>query len=106
MENQNGSEKIYKLGFWTVRPDHEKEFIGKWTGFAKWTSENFPGADKGYLLQDEKNPLRFISFGPWKDPKAIETWRSSNEFKNFVVVAKELCDDFQPNTLRLVSSSG
>jgi len=100
------ANKIYTLGIWTVQPGKENEFIQEWTKFAQWTSKHVPGSEKGCLLQDEKNPLRFISFGPWTSKETIQKWRDSNEFKNFAVTIKELCSDFQPNTLIEVSSSG
>lgn len=103
MEKEN--KKIYTLGSWTVRPGKENAFINEWTKFAQWTSRNIQGSEKGYLLQDEKNPLRFISFGSWMDSDTIQKWRGSNEFKGFAAIIKELCSDFQPNTLREVSTS-
>ena len=106
METEDQAGEMYTLGIWTVKRGRDKEFIDQWTAFANWTSENFSDGGEGYLLQDESNSSRFISFGPWKNQNAIEQWRSSDEFKNFVVVVKELCSDFQPNTLKLVSSSG
>src|SRR5437667_12481597 len=105
MERQNQRDETYTLGLWTVKPGKENEFVDQWTVFAKWTSKNFSEAKKAYLLQDEKNSLRFISFGPWTNENAIEKWRDSTEFKNFVGTVKELCNDFQPNTLKPVSSS-
>jgi len=98
-------KRIYTLGIWIAKPGKENEFIRKWTKFAEWTSKNVAGSEKGYLLQDEKNPLRFISFGPWTNRDAIQKWRESDEFKNFAASVKELCSDFQPNTLREVASS-
>lgn len=105
MENNNEPKDIYTLGIWTVKPGNEKEFIKEWTEFANWTDKNISGPGKAYLLQDEKNFLRFISFGPWDNEKSIQEWRESNEFKRFVAKVKELCDDFQPNTLKVVSTS-
>jgi heme-degrading monooxygenase HmoA len=98
-------QRIYTVGTWIVHPGKENEFIREWTRFAQWTGKNIPGSSKGYLLQDDKNPLRFISFGSWSDTEAIQTWRESKEFKNFVGTIQELCSDFQPNTLREVSTS-
>jgi heme-degrading monooxygenase HmoA len=104
MEN-NEHKDIYTLGIWTVKPGNEKEFIKGWTEFANWTDKNISGPGKAYLLQDEKNPLRFISFGPWDNEMSIQGWRECNEFKSFVAKVKDLCDDFQPNTLKVVSTS-
>lgn len=104
MEN-NDTKDIYTLGIWTVKPGNETEFIKEWTEFANWTDKNISGPGKAYLLQDEKNHLRFISFGPWDNEKSIQEWRESNKFKSFVTKVKDLCDDFQPNTLKVVSTS-
>lgn len=105
MPSKEDVNQKYTLGIWFVKPGKEQEFIGEWTSFAEWTSKNIPGAEKGYLLQDEKNAARFVSFGPWSNEKSIQEWRATNEFKSFVLKAKELCDDFQPNTLKVVSTS-
>ncbi len=105
MENSKEPKAIYTLGIWTVKPDKEKEFINAWTEFANWTDKNISGPGKAYLLQDEKNPLRFISFGPWDNEKSIQEWRESPDFKSFVTKVRELCDDFQPNTLKVASTS-
>ena len=105
MENSNDLKETYTLGIWTVKPGKEKEFISEWTSFANWTCENISGSGKAYLLRDEKNSLRFISFGPWDNESSIQKWRDSNEFKNFVTKVKDLCDDFQPNTLKVASAS-
>lgn len=101
----NDTKDIYTLGIWTVKPGNEAEFIKEWTEFANWTDKNISGPGKAYLLQDEKNKLRFISFGPWDNEKSIQEWRESNKFKSFVTKVKDLCDDFQPNTLNVVSAT-
>jgi heme-degrading monooxygenase HmoA len=99
------NKEIYTVGIWTVKPGKETEFIREWTAFAKWTGENISGSGKGYLLEDQNNSLRFISFGPWDNENIIQKWRNSDEFKSFASKAKTLCDDFQPNTLEVVSTS-
>ena len=106
METHDHPAEMYTLGIWTVKQGRDNEFINHWTAFAKWTSENFTEAGQGYLLRDERNSSRFISFGSWTNENAIQKWRGADQFQNFVVIVKELCSDFQPNTLKLVSSSG
>ena len=70
------------------------------------TSETYSGrVGKAYLLRDETDSLRFISFGPWDGEITIRNWRNSNEFKEFAEKIAGLCDDFQPNTLKVASSS-
>jgi heme-degrading monooxygenase HmoA len=105
MENSDKLKETYTLGIWTVKPGKEGEFIRDWASFADWTSENISGTGKAYLLQDEKSSLRFISFGPWDNPGSIQKWRESTEFKNFVTKVKDLCDEFQPNTLKVIYST-
>ncbi len=95
----------YTAGIWHVKAGMEERFINEWSAFAKWTDAHFPGNGKGNLLQDQKDLSRFISFGDWKNEEEIMRWRDCAEFKNFVSRVKEICDDFQPNTLKLVSSS-
>ena len=105
MENNRNGE-LYTLGIWIAKAGKENDFISKWASFAEWTSENMTGAGKAYLLQDDKNPLRFISFGPWKDEGSVQKWRESKEFREFAISAAELLEDFQPNTLRVVKVAG
>jgi heme-degrading monooxygenase HmoA len=95
----------YTLGVWTVKAGSEKSFIAAWTAFAKWTAKTQRGAGKGVLLQDAGAPQQFISFGPWKNSEAIAAWRESPEFRAFGAKVRELCDEFQPRTLREVGSS-
>jgi quinol monooxygenase YgiN len=104
MKNNNQHQEIYTLGIWTIKPEYINEFIGEWTLFAKWTSEHISGSGNPYLLQDQINPLRFISFGPWDNESTINIWRSSKEFTNFITTIKVFCEDFQPNTLKVVST--
>lgn len=105
METNHQLNEIYTLGIWIVKPEKGKAFINEWTLFAKWSAKNVSGIGKGYLLQDNNNSLRFMSFGTWDNESVIQNWRNSIEFKNFITVAKDLCDDFQPNTLTVVSTS-
>lgn len=105
MEKNNETMDLYTLGIWTVKPGKEKRFMKEWTEFANWTDQNISGPGKAYLLQDQKNPLQFISFGPWDNENSIKKWRDTNEFNSFVTNVKDLCDDFQPNTLQVVATS-
>ena len=98
--------KLYTLGIWKTKSGKEQTFIEEWTSFARWSSENIAGAGKAYLLQDEKDASRFISFGPWESEQVIQRWRESAPFKEFVGRIKLICEDFQPNTLRAVSEAG
>ena len=103
--NCNMEKDIYTLGNWTVKPGKQTEFIKVWSEFAQWTEKNVSGPGRAYLLQDANDPQKFISFGPWDNEKSIQQWRETDEFKSFVAQVKELCDNFQPNTLKVVASS-
>lgn len=95
-------EELYTLGIWTVKAGNEQAFVGAWKTFAKWTLKNQPGNANATLLQDEDQPQRFISFGPWKNHKSIQLWRNQPEFKEFIVKARGLCEDIKPHTLKSV----
>src|ERR1051325_3721428 len=101
----NTQKPAYTFGIWIIKSGHEKDFIHEWTTFADWMNKNTPGLGKGFLLQDEKNPLRFISLGSWESENVIQNWRESKEFKEFVGKVMPWCDDFQPNTLNEIYRS-
>jgi quinol monooxygenase YgiN len=105
MKSYNNMLDIYTLGIWMVKSGRAENFIKEWTLFARWTSNHFPSAGKAHLLRDEKDSLRFISFGSWEDEESIQKWRSSKNFNDFAIKIKDLCQDFQPNTLRVVSTT-
>ena len=93
----------FTAGSWVVREGKESEFITAWSRLAEWTSRSGLGAGTGHLLRDEADPRRFLSFGPWDSEDAIRRWRSAPEFNSFLATARELCEDVQPRTLKLVA---
>jgi heme-degrading monooxygenase HmoA len=97
--------QMYTVGLWTTKPGNEQAFITEWKSFAQWTERNQSGSRTGYLLRDRNSPGKFISFGPWENEEAINRWRESPEFKAFVLKARELCTDFQPQSMVLVADS-
>ncbi len=94
---------IYALALWSVKPGKEAEFIRAWEAFAQWTGEHQPGAGDGWLLQDLEHPNRFLSFGPWDSLDSIKEWRGKPEFRAFFEKARQLCEEIQPRTLKLVA---
>ncbi|MGB2868237.1 MAG: antibiotic biosynthesis monooxygenase family protein [Bacteroidota bacterium] len=90
---------------WTVKHGKEKALIAEWTRFAQWTAKSYPGAGTATLLQDSDNPRRFISFGQWENSATIKAWRERPEFKESVSRIRELCEDFQPQSLVAVATS-
>ncbi len=95
----------YTLAQWSVKSGNEEKFIHEWRTFAAWTKKNQPGCGDGYLVQDTERPQRFISFGSWESADAIGEWRSSPQFIEFLGNARKLCDNIQPQTLKLVAST-
>ena len=96
-------DQLWTLGIWTAKPGREGDFEAAWVAFATWTSEHQPGALDARLLRDTQDPRRFFSFGPWEDADAVRAWRETPQFQTFVMQVRELCDDFQPCSLRLVA---
>jgi heme-degrading monooxygenase HmoA len=55
------------------------------------------------LLQDDEDPRRFLSFGPWDDAESIEAWRASDGFRGRVGRIRELLEDFEAHTMHAVA---
>ncbi len=99
------TNQLYTMGHWTAKAGRESEFRAEWEAFARWTGKNQPGAGVAYLLRDNEHPQKFVSFGPWESAEAIKAWRERPEFKAYVGKLRELCEDFQPQSLTAVASS-
>ena len=97
------TEKPYSFGEWLVKDGKEEEFISHWQVFARQTAKDFKAASGAYLLQDKADPRHFVSFGEWAKPDAIEKWRTSPEFRNFLSNIQPLCDDVEPCLMKLVA---
>jgi heme-degrading monooxygenase HmoA len=93
--------KPYTFGVWIVKPGREDDFVAGWREMAEWTAANVPGAGIGRLLQDEDQPTRFISIGPWDDKDAIAVWRSQLGFQERVGRLREMLETFTPANLEL-----
>lgn len=90
----------HSLADWTVGPGNEDAFIETWRDFARWTVEHQPGAaGDGTLLRDTENPRRFVSFGPWNDPRSMAAWRKTPGFQAFFARFRELCSAVEPHSM-------
>jgi heme-degrading monooxygenase HmoA len=96
---------IYTLGVWAVKAGREQDFIDAWHALAAATAGDFPGAS-AVLLRDRDAPTTFISSGPWDSLDQIETWRSSNTFRDGVTKIREFIDAFEPHTMDVAASTG
>lgn len=97
--------QLYTYATWRVKEGKEAEFIQAWQAFADWTSGSQPGADEGVLLQREEDPREFVSLGPWEGPDSVVNWRAQPRFQAFIAKARELCEDLQPQNMKLVGHS-
>jgi len=94
--------QIFTVGHWTVKPGKEEIFLEKWQEFAQWTLNNLKGSLWVYMVQDQEQKNRFISFGPWISQERIAEWRQSSRFKSAFAGFKELCDEVTPGIMREV----
>jgi quinol monooxygenase YgiN len=93
--------QLYTHGVWMTKPGCEEKFVAGWREMAEWTQHNVAGGGVGRLLQDEVQPNRFISFGPWENKEAIETWRRLPGFVERITRLRECLETFAPATLEL-----
>ena len=94
--------QIFTSAIWLIKEDKEEAFIREWAAFANWSVRNKLGSGTPYLLQNINNLRYFLSFGPWPDLATIEKWRQTKEFQTFVKKVKDLCEKFDPYTLKVV----
>ena len=91
----------YTFGVWIVKPGREHDFVAGWRELAEWTAATSPGAQICRLMQDEDQPLRFISIGSWDDKDAIASSRSQLGFQERIAKLREMLETFTPATLEL-----
>jgi quinol monooxygenase YgiN len=63
------------------------------------------GSGEFHLLQDQRNPQHFTSFGSWANQGAADKWRQSEEFAERMKACRELCEKFEPCDSSLVASA-
>jgi quinol monooxygenase YgiN len=93
--------QLYAFGVWIVKPGREDDFLAGWRELAEWTAANAPGAGVARLLQDEYQPMRFISIGPWDDQDALAASRSQLGFQERVAKLREMLETYTPANLEL-----
>jgi len=96
----------YTSGTWVVRQGREEEFVARWTEFTEWALANAEGAQGFLLIRDSEDPRRFLSFGGWDDPDAVNAWRSTPEFADRLGRCRELCEDFRATDHTLSAAVG
>lgn len=96
---------LYTSATWIVKEGREADFVAAWRSFAEWTSRTMEGVGVGHLLQQVDQPRHFLSFGHWASQEAIQRWRGTPEFQEFLTRARLLCEEVRPRTLSLVALS-
>jgi heme-degrading monooxygenase HmoA len=94
--------ETYTSGIWTVKPDHEEEFVEAWTDFVRWAKDQ-PGSGAFRLVRDVEDPRRYLSFAPWESFDAQQAWKATDEFTARMRAVHEHVDSFQPSTYELVT---
>ena len=92
---------VYTLGFWTVKPGREDDFVAAWDALGQWTLEQ--GFEThGTLIRDRENPRRFISFGPGRSAEEAERWRQDPGFATAFTRLNDSLETFEPGTYDVV----
>ena len=99
------SAKVYSTAMWTVKPGREREFAAAWQRLADWTIDNQPGATKFTIFQDLGNDHLYIDSVPWPDTASIKAWRETAQVAEFMMTARETCDDIKVLTMRPVATA-
>jgi heme-degrading monooxygenase HmoA len=96
----------FTSGRWLVQEGNEKRFINRWSALALWSLKEVGGAQFFYLIQDTREPRRFLSFGAWDESGAVQAWRQHPRFSELLGACRELCDEFEAHDYTLASAPG
>jgi quinol monooxygenase YgiN len=91
------------IAYLTAKPGKEAEFKEKMTAQAKRCLANEAGCLQFDVVQDPKNPTRFVMLEVYKDDAAIQAHQDSQHFKDFRPVVGELVADRKIEILHMVS---
>jgi (4S)-4-hydroxy-5-phosphonooxypentane-2,3-dione isomerase len=91
------------LAYLTTKPGKEADFQGKMTAQAKRCLANEPGCLQFDVVQDPKNPTRFVMLEVYKDDGAIKSHQESQHFKDFRPVVSELVAERKVEVFQMVS---
>ena len=94
----------FTSGKWLVREGSENEFVERWTALTDWSLAEAAGAEFFYLIQDTRDPRRFLSFGAWDDPESVRAWRQQPKFSELLGAAREVCDEFEAHDYTLAAA--
>ena len=91
------------LAYLTSKPGKEAQFQEQMTAQAKRCLANEPGCLQFDVVQDPKEPTRFVMLEVYKDDAAIKAHQDSQHFKDFRPVVGDLIADRKIEILHMVS---
>ena len=91
------------LAYLTTKPGKEAQFQELMTAQAKRCLANEPGCLQFDVVQDPKNPARFVMLEVYKDDAAIKAHQDSQHFKDFRPVVGDLVADRKVEIFNMVS---
>jgi quinol monooxygenase YgiN len=91
------------VAYLTAKPGKEAEFKEQMTAQAKRCLANEPGCLQFDVVQDPKNPTRFVMLEVYKDDEAIKAHQDSQHFKDFRPVVSELVAERKVEVFHMVS---
>jgi (4S)-4-hydroxy-5-phosphonooxypentane-2,3-dione isomerase len=91
------------IAYLTAKPSKEAEFQKLMTAQAQRCLANEPGCLQFDVVQDPKNPARFVMLEVYKDDAAVKAHQESQHFKDFRPVVGELVADRLVEVLNMVS---
>jgi heme-degrading monooxygenase HmoA len=96
---------VYTTGSWRPFAGQEEDFLREWQAFMEWAA-SLPGAGRGILARDLRDPGRYVSFMEWEDLEAVRAWKSSEEFKPRMSRVQSHVDRFTPTEIEIVARVG
>ena len=91
------------LAYLTAKPGMEAEFQKQMTAQAQRCLANEPGCLQFDVVQDPKDPTRFVMLEVYKDDSAIKAHQESQHYKDFRPVVSELVADRKVEVFQMVS---
>ncbi len=91
------------LAYLTTKPGKEAQFQEQMTAQAKRCLANEPGCLQFDVVQDPKEPTRFVMLEVYSDDAAIKAHQDSQHFKDFRPVVGDLIADRKVEIFNMVS---
>lgn len=97
--------RVYTTGSWRPFEGRDDDFLREWQEFMEWAA-SLPGAGRGVLARDLRDPGRYVSFMEWDDLDAVRAWKGSEEFKPRMSRVQAHVDEFAPTEVEVVATVG